>query len=79
MLDKFDMSNAKLASTPLANHFKLFVYHCSKIKEEVKFMLKVPYASVVGCLMYVMVCTRLDLTHVVSQVCRFMAKNIGNQ
>jgi hypothetical protein len=37
-------------------------------------MSKVPYASVVGCLMYVMVCTRLDLAQVVSQVCKFMSK-----
>ncbi|KAL0328160.1 UNVERIFIED_CONTAM: Retrovirus-related Pol polyprotein from transposon TNT 1-94 [Sesamum calycinum] len=26
------------------------------------------------CLMYAMVCTRLDLTHVVSQVCKYMSK-----
>ncbi|KAE8712235.1 hypothetical protein F3Y22_tig00110259pilonHSYRG00008 [Hibiscus syriacus] len=31
-------------------------------------MAKVPYSNAVGCLMYVMVCTRPDLAHVVSQV-----------
>ncbi|RVW81868.1 hypothetical protein CK203_050855 [Vitis vinifera] len=38
----------------------------SKIDDEVKDMSKVPYVSVVGCLMYAMVCTRLDLAHAVS-------------
>jgi hypothetical protein len=35
-------------------------------------MSKIPYASVVGCLMYAMVCTRLDLAHTVSTVSRYM-------
>jgi ATP-binding cassette subfamily B (MDR/TAP) protein 1 len=37
-------------------------------------MSKVPYASVVGCLMYVMVCTRSDLAQAVSKICKFMSK-----
>jgi len=37
-------------------------------------MTKVPYASVVGCLMYAMICTRPDLAHVVSQVSKYMSK-----
>ena len=35
-------------------------------------MSKVPYANVVGCLMYLMLCTRLDISHVVSVVSRYM-------
>ena len=41
-------------------------------------MSKVPYASVVGCLMYVMICTRPDLAHAVSVVSKYMA-NPGKQ
>ena len=41
---------------------------------KVKDMSKVPYASVVGCLMYAMVCTRPDLAHAVSTVNTYMAK-----
>ncbi|KAL0458151.1 UNVERIFIED_CONTAM: Retrovirus-related Pol polyprotein from transposon TNT 1-94 [Sesamum latifolium] len=37
-------------------------------------MSKVSYASAVGCLMYAMVCTRPDLAHAVSQVCKYMSK-----
>jgi len=37
-------------------------------------MAEVSYASVVGCLMYVMVCTRPDLADVVSQISTYMSK-----
>ena len=36
-------------------------------------MSKVPHVNAVGCLMYLMVCTRPDISHVVSMVSRFMA------
>ncbi|XP_075085139.1 secreted RxLR effector protein 161-like [Nicotiana tabacum] len=37
-----------------------------------KYMSKVPYASVVGSLMYAMVCTRPDIAHAVGVVSRYM-------
>ena len=36
-------------------------------------MSKVPYASAVGCLMYVMDCTRPNLAYAVSTVSKYMA------
>ena len=36
-------------------------------------MSKVPYANAVGCLMYLMVCTRPDMSHAVGVVRRYMA------
>ena len=36
-------------------------------------MMKVPYASAVGSLMYAMVCTRPDIGYVVGVVSRFMS------
>jgi len=36
------------------------------------YMSKVPYSSVVGSLMYAMVCTRPDIAYVVSMVSRFL-------
>ena len=36
-------------------------------------MFKVPYMNAIGCLMYLMVCIRLDISHAVSVVCRYMA------
>ncbi|RVW85315.1 Retrovirus-related Pol polyprotein from transposon TNT 1-94 [Vitis vinifera] len=41
--------------------------------EEVEYMKSVPYSSVVGSLMYAMVCTRPDLAFAVSVVSRFMS------
>ncbi|KAL0440958.1 UNVERIFIED_CONTAM: Retrovirus-related Pol polyprotein from transposon TNT 1-94 [Sesamum radiatum] len=74
VLDRFGMSKAKPVSTPLANHFKLSSEQYPKTDREIEDMAKVPYASVVGCLMYAMVCTRPDLAHAISQVCKYMSK-----
>jgi len=74
VLDRFGMSNTKPVSTPLANHFKLSSNQCPNTDKEVADMAEVPYASVVGCLMYAMVCTRPDLAHAVSQVSKYMSK-----
>ena len=41
-------------------------------------MDRIPYSSAVGLLMYVMVCMRPDLCHVVSVVSRYMA-NLGKK
>ena len=37
-------------------------------------MSKVPYASAIGSLMYVMVCTRLNIAHAVGVVTKFMGR-----
>ena len=60
-------------STPLAAHFKLSVALSPKSKEEKEYISHVPYSSVVGSIMYAMVCTRPDISHVVSVVSRYMA------
>jgi hypothetical protein len=41
-------------------------------------MSRVPYSSAVGSLMYVMVCTRLDIAHAVGVVSRYM-NNLGKE
>ncbi|RVW63516.1 Retrovirus-related Pol polyprotein from transposon TNT 1-94 [Vitis vinifera] len=51
---------------------KLMQYIAST-DEEVEYMKSVPYSSVVGSLMYAMVCTRPDLAFAVSVVSRFMS------
>jgi len=45
---------------------------CPKAQEEIAYMSKVPYASVVGILMYAMVCTRPDISHAMRVVSRYM-------
>ena len=67
------MENSKPISTPLATHFKLSTEMYPSTKEEREYMSHVPYANVVGSLMYAMVCTRPDISHAISVVSRYMA------
>jgi hypothetical protein len=70
------MLNAKAMSTLLANHFKLFGSQGLKNYDEIEDMSKVSYASVVKCLMYTVVCTRLDLDHIVIVTREIVLKKI---
>ncbi|KAH9778820.1 Integrase catalytic domain-containing protein [Citrus sinensis] len=73
VLHSFQMLNSKPVVTPLAAHFRLSNLQCPKTSEEKLEMEDVPYANAVGCLMYAMVLTRPDISHVVSVVSRYMA------
>ena len=46
---------------------------CPKTREEMDYMSKVPYASVVQILMYAMVYTRPDISHGVGVVSRYIS------
>jgi len=72
VLERFNIAEAKPAITPLAGHFKLSSRQCPQLPEEEK-MSRVPYASAVRSLMYIMVCTRPDLGYTVSTISRFMS------
>ena len=67
---------------PIPVGVKLSIEQCPKTQEEEKDMSHVPYASVVGSLMYVMVCTRPDIEHVVGVLrisCQTQGRIIGQQ
>jgi hypothetical protein len=68
IISRFGMSSAKPVSTPSSANFKLSTALAPQSEGEVEYMSKVPYSSAVGSLMYVMVCTRPDIAHVVSVV-----------
>ncbi|KAE8687328.1 Peroxidase 44 [Hibiscus syriacus] len=73
VLKRFGMNEkSKPVSTPLAPHFKLGASMSPKDDTEREYMSKVPYASVVGTLMYAMVCTRPDISQAVGVVSRYM-------
>lgn len=78
MLMKFNMENSKSVSVPFAKHFQLSTLGSPQSECEKQEMSKIPYASAVGSLMYLMVCTRPDLAHGMSVVSRFMS-NPGKQ
>ncbi|OAE23483.1 hypothetical protein AXG93_285s1410 [Marchantia polymorpha subsp. ruderalis] len=59
--------------TPLAAHFKLFAAQCLTDVVEKERMSCVPYEQAVGSLMYLMVCTRLNIAFAMSKVSRYMS------
>ena len=73
VLQRFNMHDAKSVSTPVAPHFKLSALQCPSSDEDIEYMSRVPYSSVVGSLMYAMVCSRPDLSYAMSLVSRYMA------
>ncbi|KAK8936149.1 hypothetical protein KSP39_PZI013475 [Platanthera zijinensis] len=78
VLEKFSMTESKAVSTPLGQQFRLSSQQCPNSEEECQKMLRVSYASAVGCLMYAMICTRPDIAQAVSVVSRYMG-NPGRQ
>ena len=73
LLHKFGIRDeTKPVSTPLASHFKMSTQLCPKSDEERTKMKDIPYSSLVGGLMYAIVCTRPDIAHAVGLVSRFM-------
>jgi len=67
------MDKARPVSVPLAEHFKLSTMQCPTSEEEKKKMSKVSYSSIVGNLMYAMICTRSNVAHVVGVVSRLLS------
>ena len=72
------MSKAKAVCSPLASHLNLSFKQFPISEKDMKEMSKVPYASVVGSLMYVMVYTRLDIAHEIRVVSWFLTDS-GNE
>ncbi|RZB80703.1 Retrovirus-related Pol polyprotein from transposon TNT 1-94 [Glycine soja] len=73
VLERFGISNSKPVTTPMSQQFKLSTSQAPKTHDDIIYMEGIPYANVVGSLMYAMVCTRPDIAHAVSLVSRFMA------
>ena len=69
---KFNMQNTKHVTTLLAAHFILSSALCLQSNEEVDYMSRVSYSSVVGSFMYVMVCS--NFPYAISAVIRYMEK-----
>jgi hypothetical protein len=68
VLHRFNMPDAKKVTTPIAPHFKLSSTQCPFTDEYIDYMSRVPYSSVIGSLMYAIVCSHPDLAYVMSLV-----------
>ena len=74
VLNRFNCCSSKRRTDlPLGADFKLSKLQSPKTVVEQDVMKNVPYASLVGSLMYAMICTRPDLSHAVGAVSRYMA------
>ncbi|KAK1427083.1 hypothetical protein QVD17_15766 [Tagetes erecta] len=73
ILNNYSMQDCKPVKTPLAQHFKLSSRDSPQTEEERYQMRGVPYANLVGSFMYLMVCTRPDISYAVSLVSRYIA------
>jgi hypothetical protein len=69
---RFGMNNVKPVQIPLASHFNLSSGLCNTSDKENDYMSHVPYSNAVGSLMYAMVSTRLDISHAVGVVNRYI-------
>ena len=68
IFERFSMSEANPVGFALSTNCKLNARKFPKGEKDKAEMRKVPYASVVGSLMYVMVCTRPDIAFAVETV-----------
>lgn len=68
------MQNVKPINTPLTAHFKLSSALSLQSKDEINYMSRVPYCTIVSYFMYAMVCLCPDLSYVVSAFSRYIAK-----
>ncbi|GJS70549.1 retrotransposon protein, putative, ty1-copia subclass [Tanacetum coccineum] len=66
ILKRFKIENSKKGNLPLHHGIKISKDLCLKTDEELDRMSRVPYASVVGSIMYAMKCTRPDVSFTLS-------------
>ena len=71
VLKRFSMENSKRGLLPLRHGINLSKKMCPNTPEEIQRMSKIPYASAIGSLMYVMLCTRPDIALAVSVMSRY--------
>ena len=74
VVQRFNMENAKSVGSTLLTNYMVFGRQSPKTKIEKVAMMKVPYASAVGSLMYVMLCSKEDIGYAVEVASRFMRK-----
>lgn len=73
VLSRFVMIECAPGSTPIAKGDKSSLKQCPKNELERKKIQKVPFASVVGSLMYAQVCTRPNLAYIVGMLRRYQS------
>ncbi|XP_031265676.1 secreted RxLR effector protein 161-like [Pistacia vera] len=73
MLKWFGMQDCKRGILPCSHEIHLSKDMSPKTNQEHKRMRGIPYASVIGSLMYAMLCTRPDIAYAVSVTSRYQS------
>mgnify|MGYP004607028067 CR=1 FL=1 len=73
ILKRFSMQDCKPGDTPISKGDKFSLSQCPKNDLEAKALQKIPYASIVGSLMYTQVCTRPDIAFIVGMLGRYLS------
>ena len=70
VLKRFSMQDSKRGFLPMTHGITLSKEQCPKTQEERERMIKIPYASAIGSIMYAMLCTRPDVSYALSMTSR---------
>jgi len=73
IVQKIGMAKCKPINVPLVEHFILSKPQCPSSESKILKMENIPYANVIGTIMYSMTNTRLDLAYSISLLSRFMS------
>ena len=73
VLERFRMKDCSHSVAPIMKGDKFNLNQCPKNDFEKEQMKNISYASIVGSIMYVQVCTRLDITFDVSMLGRYQS------
>ena len=73
MLKRFSMENFKKGYLPIGHRISLSKRDCPTTPQERERMGRIPYASTVGSIMYVMICTRSDVAYSLGVVSRYQS------
>jgi hypothetical protein len=73
VLARFNKTNAKPVSVSLTTHFKLINAQYPTTDEDKAFMSKIPYDKAIESLIYLMTCTRPDISLAICKVSRYMS------
>ena len=73
VLKRFNMQNSKKGNVPMTQGVTLSKSQCVTTRKDIEIMKDIPYASAIGSIMYVMVCTRPDVAYALSMTSRHQA------
>jgi len=72
LLKRFNLQNVNPVTTPLSSGIRLTQDDCPVTEEEKRDMENIPYASLIGALMYAAIGTRPDIAFTVGALSRFL-------